>query len=199
MWLTPWQGIGLVALAAALITIAMLSASAPASCSNAEASLEHGLVKQALIAYEKILKDEPDSECAHAGMMAVVQRLCDRANALAEAGHQDDADKAASAVFALEPPFDAVVHCDTHQPDANGGDVGLRGPRGFRGAQGEQGVRGALGVQGPRGVQGQAGARGPKGERGPPGRTGASGQNGRNGRNGRNGSNGRDAYRPFPG
>jgi hypothetical protein len=162
---------GLVALAAAicLIAIAVADVTGPRSCSDADASLKYGLLKNAQEAYTAILEEEPTSACAQEGMAFVVTGLCARAAAARTAGYEDEAKEAYKAVFAIEPPRGTYDECLVRakpEPVHPGGC--------------------------PDGDKEACAVRGPRGPRGRPGPQGAPGKNGRNGRNGRNGENGRD-------
>jgi hypothetical protein len=175
--LTFLQGVGLLVLSGVLVLVVLLDSSAPASCADAKASLEHKLVDDAKTAYEDILEEEPESGCAKRGMRNVVYRLCRRAIQITKSNHPDDAKAAYTAVMKIEPPGDLYFDCrvakeETDTPKCPETDTP------------------ACLVVGPQGPAG------PQGPQGPAGDDGTDGAPGKDGKDGRDGKPGKDAVAP---
>ncbi len=74
--MTPGVFAVLLATAILLLTAVGLDSVAPASCSDAKDSLQHGLTEQAAKQYRAIRADDPGSACAATGTTAVLGRQC---------------------------------------------------------------------------------------------------------------------------
>src|SRR4051812_2541772 len=104
MRFTPWMIGVLLAATVVLTAIALLDATAPASCRNADASVDAGLLTQAQKGYAAILDDEPGSSCAGLGMARLSEALCTRAKRFLDEGLKDDAHRVYASVVTREPP-----------------------------------------------------------------------------------------------
>jgi hypothetical protein len=169
--------------AASLVAVVVLASTAPSKqgkCDAADKSLTTQLVMQAQTAYASVLKDEPDSECAAAGMSRVVKERCRRGDVLRNAGVSAQARTTYAAILQIDlPAWNRDAPCAIAGLAKLGGDggatpCGCTGPPGPRGHTGPRGARGARGKRGRRGHRGETGRRGPKGERGPRGYPGQS-------------------------
>ena len=113
MRLTPLLFVVLVIAVIGLLSVAGLDSFAPASCSDAKASLDAGLTANAEKAYRAILADEPDSECAVIGMRTVARRRCAAADRLRLGGVPDEAKTQYAALLLMETPH---LRHDTKRP-----------------------------------------------------------------------------------
>jgi hypothetical protein len=109
MRLSPWQIFGPLAVAVVVLAVVTLHQAAPESCGQADESLDSDLYKQAQGLYKEILKEEPDSDCAAAGMETLVNRLCFRATTLARNENTEQADKIFASLLEMEPPGRALA------------------------------------------------------------------------------------------
>jgi hypothetical protein len=199
----------LLLVAAGLVAVVFLAGTAPASCKQANESMDSKLVAQANTAYGTILKDEPDSRCARAGMHRVVIELCARGDRLRLNNQWDQARKVYTSVLTADlPDWDPAERPDwnvecaleglkliptaTLAPTSTPSTCGCQGlpaPKGDPGPKGQHGhgPRGKRGKRGKRahtGGRGRRGPRGPQGAQGPPGPQGPPGAPGGSGTSG---------------
>jgi hypothetical protein len=111
--MTPGLFVTLLAVAVGLMAAVGFDSAAPASCTDARASLANALTDQAEKQYRAILADEPDSECAADGIADVIARRCDEARERVKRGLLAEAEKGYVAVL-------------TQRPDESCGLLGLR-------------------------------------------------------------------------
>lgn len=194
---TFWTALGLSGLLIVAVTLALLGASAPASCAHADDGRKANLFVQSAKEYASILATDPSSTCAETGMKA----LCTQADGLSGRNLKREAHEVYAAMFEHESGFVIKAkerwprRCAERGEDATTTDstvttssvtttvvVGSRGPQG---PPGKNGLNGRNGRNGINGVHGQNGVNGSSG------RNGINGQNGANGRNGANGQNGK--------
>jgi hypothetical protein len=141
----------LVAVAAALVGIVALDATAPASCGDADAARSSGLLSQAEQSYRRLLRDEPDRGCALAGLKAVTAALCRRADRLREAGLDGEARTLYASIIGREPPTGSACakQGSAKLPkDPSTHTTTVAGPPGADGAPGKPGADGAPGKPG---------------------------------------------------
>jgi Collagen triple helix repeat (20 copies) len=195
---------GLVAVVIGAAAFALLAATAPASCNDANAARTAGLYVQSANGYISVLAKHPRSTCAASGM----QKLCDQANTLIKKEPRE-ANAIFTAMFSHEPEASHPQH-KLYVPCAELGEnktaitstttsqtntTPPKMPNGHSKTTVHAAGTGTTNVTVTVNATVAAGRRGPKGDPGIPGRTGrngATGQNGRNGRNGATGQNGRN-------
>src|SRR4051812_12633333 len=111
MRLAAWQVVAALLVALALIAIPVANMTGPRSCDGADDSLSHGLFGDAEKAYTTILDDEPESDCARQGMIAVAHERCFRTQRLTEAGYTEQATKEYETLLAMEPRRGIFGNC----------------------------------------------------------------------------------------
>lgn len=100
----PWVLVSFMAAAIVLVVLAVGDAAAPASCADADASVDGELFTQAEQRYREILAEEPENDCAQDGMDRVAAELCKRANELMQYRASSPAKTMYRRVLAFEPP-----------------------------------------------------------------------------------------------
>jgi hypothetical protein len=102
---TPTPGLFAILLGGAivLLTAVGFDSFAPASCSDANDSVAHGLTVQAEKQYRAVLADEPGSKCAARGIGLVVVSKCHEARERADNGLLAAADKLYQEVLDMRP------------------------------------------------------------------------------------------------
>jgi collagen triple helix repeat protein len=176
MRLTPWQGIGMLVLAAGLILVAVVHAAATPTCSDAQKAFKGHRYTAAAEEYIKVLAEDPESTCARRDLERTVRVLCVHANWLKLRRHPEAAAAAYTAIFKLEPTR-GVDSCAIGDPPPDPsktvqgppGPKGDKGDKGDPGEKGDTGDKGDKGDDGDKGDPGDRGKRGPRGYRGPPG------------------------------
>jgi hypothetical protein len=137
--LAAWQAILAAGLAAFLVSIAVVDATGPRSCGDADSARQAGLLANAEKGYAAILGDEPNSTCAQDGMRLLAERHCDLADDAEDVEPVDRADLATAkkereAALKIEPrqtlPNNPPDHCaiaTTKEAAAGGGQGGAGG------------------------------------------------------------------------
>jgi hypothetical protein len=197
--------VGLVAVMVVVAAIALLAASAPASCNHADAARTAGLYVQSADGYISVLGAQPGSKCAASGM----QKLCAQAKGLIKKQPRE-ANAIFTAMFSHEPEASRPDHKQYAACAEDGEKQTATSPNGGGSTKNggsttsstttnatttststttiHGGGKGTTNVTVTVNSTVAAGRRGPKGDPGTPGRSGANGRNGANGANGRNGT-----------
>ena len=133
--LAAWQAILAAGFAAFLLGVAVVDATGPRSCGDADASREAGLLTDAQKDYAAILGEEPTSTCAQKGMKELADKHCELADAAEIAKPPDlaTAKKEREAALKIEPsqtlPSESLKDCAsaTSTSDSTTGDKGAGG------------------------------------------------------------------------